>query len=182
MAGGTALALQIGHRVSLDFDFYTEKRFDAEKLRQKLRKEFQDVTLLQKAEDTLIVKIRNVAVSFFRYSYPLVFPPIAAVNGVYLASKQDIAAMKVIAISDRGAKRDFIDIYFLLKEFSFEEIFKFVKKKYPQFNIYVALRGLTYFADAEKAQRRRLYLFSSISWNEIKKFLVGEVKKFQKNA
>ncbi|TSC53277.1 MAG: hypothetical protein LiPW39_362 [Parcubacteria group bacterium LiPW_39] len=181
MAGGTALALQIGHRTSLDFDFYTNKSFDSAKLYQELRKRFGKVIFLQKAEDTLIVKLDEVAVSFFYYPYPIVFLS-AEIEGVPIASKQDIAAMKIIAISDRGTKRDFIDVYFLLKEFSLEEIFEFVKKKYPEFNIYVGLRGLTYFADAEKKQQRKLYLFKSVSWAEIKKFLIKEVRKFQKNA
>ncbi len=181
MAGGTALALQIGHRTSLDFDFYTNKNFDSAKLYQELRKRFEKATLLQKAEDTLIVKLDEVAVSFFYYPYPIVFLP-AEIEGVRIASKQDIAAMKIIAISDRGTRRDFVDIYFLMKEFSLKEIFEFVKKKYPEFNIYVGLRGLAYFADAEKKQQRKLYLFKSVSWVEIKKFLIKEVRKFQKNA
>ena len=88
--------------------------------------------------------------------------------------------MKIIAISDRGTKRDFIDIYFLLEEFSLKEILDFVKKKYPNFNIYVGLRGLTYFVDAEKKQKRRLYLFHSVFWSEVKKILIKEVKKYQK--
>ena len=181
MAGGTALALQIGHRTSLDFDFYTNKNFDSAKLYQELRKRFEKATLLQKADDTLIVKLDEVAASFFYYPYPIVFLP-AEIEGVRIASKQDIAAMKIIAISDRGTKRDFIDVYFLLKEFSLKEIFGFVKKKYPEFNIYVGLRGLAYFADAEKKQQRKLYLFKPVSWVEIKKFLIKEVRKFQKNA
>jgi len=181
MAGGTALALQIGHRTSLDFDFYTENKFVSEKIHQELRKRFNEVVLLQKSEETLIVKVDNVAISFFCYPYPLIHPEIRC-KEIYLASKEDIAAMKIIAISDRGAKRDFIDVYFLLKEFSLKEIFDFVKKKYPEFNIYVGLRGLAYFADAEKKQQRKLYLFRSVSWVEIKKFLIKEVRKFQKNA
>ena len=169
MAGGTALALQIGHRTSLDFDFYTEKKFDQEKLYQKLVENFREAVLLQKAEGTLIVKIDGVAASFFWYSYPLIYKALK-IAGVGLASKQDIAAMKIIAISDRGTRRDFVDLYFLMKEFSLKEIFNFVKRKYPGFNIYVALRGLTYFADAEKKQQRRLYLFRPVSWLGIKKF------------
>jgi len=181
LAGGTALALQIGHRTSLDFDFYTEKKFDPEKLHQKLREKFKETILLQKAEDTLIVNIKNVAISFFRYPYPLVYS-CPEIDGVLLASKQDIAAMKIIALSDRGTKRDFIDVYFLLKEFSLKKILEFTKKKYPQFNIYVGLRGLTYFVDAEKKQQRRLYLFQSVSWSKIKRFLIEEVRKYQKNV
>jgi len=178
LAGGTALALELNHRTSLDFDFYTKRKFDNKKLFQELEKKFKNTILIQKAEQTLIVKINEVEVSFFHYPYPLIFPSIK-LKGVNLASKEDIAAMKIIAISDRGTKRDFIDIYFLLEEFSLEEIFEFVKKKYPMFNIYVGLRGLTYFVDAEKAQKRRLYLIHFVSWNEVKKFLIKEVRKYQ---
>ena len=182
MAGGTALALQIEHRTSLDFDFYTKKKFDSEELHEELKKRFKQIILLTKEEDTLIVKINDVAVSFFRYAYPLIFPLIKENNLPYVVSKEDIAAMKTVAISDRGTKRDFIDIYFLLEEFSLKQIFAFVKKKYPDFNIYFGLRGLTYFADAEKKQKRRLYLFQYVSWPDIKKFLIEEVKKYQKEC
>ena len=182
LAGGTALALQIGHRTSMDFDFYTEKKFSLLKLQRLLEKKFKEAIVLQKAEGTLIMKIDGVANSFFQYPYPLIFPPIKYQNFPPLASKEDIAAMKVIAISDRGTKRDFIDIYFLLKEFSLEEIFNFIKKKYPNFNIYVGLRGLTYFVDAEKKQKRRLHLTHFVSWGKIKKFLIGEVKKYNKEC
>jgi hypothetical protein len=182
LAGGTGLALQIAHRTSLDFDFYTKKKFDSKKIFQSLEKKFKNVILLGKAEDTLIVKINDVAVSFFRYPYPLIFPTIEIKDLPPLASRQDISAMKVIAISDRGTKRDFIDIYFLLKEFSLKEIMDFVKKKYPNFNIYFGLRGLTYFVDAEKKQKRRLYLIHFVSWNKIKKFLIEKVKKYQKEC
>jgi len=178
LGGGTALALHLGHRTSLDFDFYSGKKFDNKKLLLKLEKKFKNIILIQKPEQTLIVKINEIEVSFFHYPYPLIFPPIK-LNQINIASKEDIAAMKIIALSDRGAKRDFIDVYFLLKEFSLEQIFEFVKKKYPMFNIYVGLRGLTYFTDAQKEQKRRLYLTHFVSWSEVKKFLIKEVKKYQ---
>lgn len=180
LAGGTALALQIGHRTSLDFDFYTKKSFDSKKLQHLLEKKLKKTILLQKDEDTLIVKINDMIVSFFKYTYPLIFPLIKQKKSPPIASKEDIAAMKIIAVSDRGAKRDFIDIYFLLQEFSLKKIISFVKKKYPNFNTYVALRGLTYFGDADKKQTRKLYLFYNTSWNTVKKFLINEVRKYQK--
>jgi len=182
LAGGTALALQIGHRTSLDFDFYIKKKFNSSELHKLLERKFKEVILLQKAEETLIVKVDSVAISFFQYPYSLIFPLIKYQNFPSLSSKEDIAAMKIIAISDRGTKRDFIDIYFLLEDFSLKEIFGFVKKKYPNFNIYVGLRGLTYFTDAEKRQKRKLYLFRSVFWNKVKKFLIEEVKKYQKEC
>lgn len=182
LAGRTSLALQIGHRASIDFDFYTEKKFDSKKLYQLIEKKFKNVTLVERAEDTLILRINNVVTSFFRYPYPLIFPLIKCEGFPPLASKEDVAAMKIIAISDRGTKRDFVDIYFLLKEFSLKEILNFVKKKYPNFNIYFGLRALTYFVDSEKRQKRKLYLTHFVSWNKIKKFLIEEVRKYQKEC
>ncbi len=181
MAGGTALALQLGHRTSLDFDFYTQKKFNNGHLLRELEKKFKTAILIETAEQTLIVKINEVEVSFFHYPYPLACP-FLDIEGVHLASKEDIAAMKIIAISERGTKRDFIDIYFLLKEFPVEKMFEFIKKKYPNFNIYVGLKGLTYFADAERKQKRRLYLFHYVSWAEVKKSLIKEVKNYQEKC
>ncbi|PIZ27754.1 hypothetical protein COY45_00770 [Candidatus Berkelbacteria bacterium CG_4_10_14_0_8_um_filter_42_34] len=178
MAGGTALALHLGHRTSLDFDFYTRKKFNNQSFLRELEKRFKTTILIETAEQTLIVRINEVEVSFFHYPYPLAYP-FLNIGRVSLASKEDIAAMKIIAVSDRGTKRDFIDIYFLLKEFSIEKMFGFIKKKYPNFNIYVGLRGLTYFADAEEKQKRRLYLFHFVSWTEVKRILIKEVKNYQ---
>ncbi len=180
LAGGTGLAMQIGHRTSLDFDFYSKKEFISGTLQRLLEKKFKDAVLLQKGEGTLIMKISGVAVSFSQYPYPLIFPAIEHRGFPPLASPEDISAMKIIAVSDRGTRRDFIDIYFLLKKLSLGEIFNFVKRKYPNFNIYVGLRGLTYFSDAEKKQQRRLCLFYYVSWNKIKESLIQEVKKYQK--
>ncbi|HUI28844.1 MAG TPA: nucleotidyl transferase AbiEii/AbiGii toxin family protein [Candidatus Acidoferrales bacterium] len=181
LAGGTALALQIGHRTSLDFDFYTKKDFDPDKLLKKLETRFEEVVLLQKDKGTLIVTVDKVAASFFQYQYQLI-KPLREVEGVKLASKEDIGAMKIVAVTGRGTERDFVDLYFLLREFSLDQILKFTKKKYPQFNIYVGLRSLTYFADAEKKQARKLRMLKPVSWNEVKKRIVEEVKRYQNHA
>jgi predicted nucleotidyltransferase component of viral defense system len=180
LAGGTALALQIGHRTSIDFDFYTQKKFNLDKLYANLKNKFKKISLLQKAEGTLFVKVNQTVISFFEYPYPLIFPPIEFNDLPPIASKEDIAAMKIIAISTRGTKRDFIDIYFLLKEFSLKEIFQFVKKKYSGFNPYVGLIGLTYFVDAEKEEKRKYFLIQKVSWKKIKEFLIKKAKEYEK--
>ncbi len=180
LAGGTALALQLGHRRSMDLDLYTQKDFDYKKLRGELENKFEEAIFIQGSEGTLIMKLDKVAVSFFYYPYSLIFPTIEFEDFPPIASMKDIAAMKLIAIADRGIKRDFYDIYFLLKEFSLEEIFKWVKRKYPRFNIYPAVRGLTYFEDAERKDfQRRLFLFKYISWSKVKKFLIEKTKEYK---
>jgi predicted nucleotidyltransferase component of viral defense system len=179
LAGGTALALQIGHRTSVDFDFYTEKKFDSRKLREEFDKRFKKVQEIYIAEDTLELNVDGVGMSFFRYPYKLI-RTCQEINGINLASKEDIAAMKIISISQRGRRRDFIDIYFLIKEFGFAQIIQFVKEKYPMFNIYVGLQGLTYFKDAdEDPEKGRFKLLKEVKWAEIKKFIIKEVKKFK---
>lgn len=179
LAGGTALALQIKHRTSLDFDFYTEKKFDFRKLREEFDQRFKEVQEIYIAEDTLGLSVDGVGVSFFRYPYEII-RPLKEIEGIRMVSREDIAAMKIISISQRGKRRDFIDIYFLIEEFGLGRIIEFVKEKYPMFNIYVGLQGLSYFKDAdEDPEKRRFRLLKKVRWSEIKKFIIKEVNKFK---
>ncbi|MBU3922861.1 nucleotidyl transferase AbiEii/AbiGii toxin family protein, partial [Patescibacteria group bacterium] len=118
LAGGTALALQLGHRTSKDFDFYSKKDFDSKKLYLDFKKEFsKDISEPIYSENTLEFKIGITDISFFKYPYNLI-GPFDNYKLLLLANIKDIAAMKVEAIIGRGTKRDFIDIYFLIKKFS----------------------------------------------------------------
>jgi len=175
LAGGTALALHIGHRISLDFDFYTEREFDARKLREKFDKEFKKVQETYIAEDTLGLEIDSIGMSFFKYPYPLI-KPLQKVENIYLASLEDIAAMKIIAISQRGKRRDFIDIYFLIEIFGLKKIIDITIKKYPMFNIYVGLQGLVYFKDADD-DIKKISLLKNVDWEEVKSYILKEVNK-----
>ena len=117
LGGGTALALQLGHRTSLDFDFYSPKKFDNRVLAQELNTVFAgtsdtDMPLAQ-LKDTFQGKIQGVNVSGFYYPYVLV-GELVDLAPLKLASLQDIAAMKVAAVIQRGKQRDFIDIYYLI--------------------------------------------------------------------
>lgn len=177
LAGGTALALQIKHRISLDFDFYTEQTFNPRKLREEFDEIFRKVHEIYVAEDTLGLEVDGIRISFFRYPYPLI-RPLQKVENIYVASLEDIAAMKIIAISQRGIKRDFIDIYFLIKKFGLKKIIKFTKEKYPMFNIYVGLQGLVYFKDAdEDLEKTRFRLLKNLNWSDVKNYILKEVKK-----
>ena len=179
LAGGTALALQIGHRDSLDFDFYTEKKFDSQKLREEFDKRFEKVQEIYIAEGTLGLEVDGIGVSFFKYPYPLI-RPLEKMESICLASKEDIAAMKIIAISQRGKRRDFVDIYFLITEFGLEKIVEFVKEKYPMFNIYVGLQGLVYFKDAdEDPEKGRFRLLKEVEWEGVKDYILKETNKIK---
>ena len=171
------MALQIGHRTSLDFDFYTQKKFDPLMLREEFDKRFKKVREIHVAEGTLILDVEGMELSFFKYPYKLV-KPCLKLEEVTMASMEDIAAMKILAISQRGLRRDFIDIYFLIQKFGLKKIIEFTKEKYSMFNIYVGLQGLTYFKDAdEDVEEKRFRLLKEINWERIKNYIIKEVNK-----
>lgn len=182
LAGGTAIALQFGHRTSKDLDFYTQKHFKNTGVIQEFKKIFgKEATQIKRAPDTLSLKIRQTDLSFFRYPYKLIRPfvPYLSVN---LASVEDILAMKIEAIIGRGTKRDFVDIYYGIKNFGLQKVLSFFQEKYPEiFNEQNCLHALMYFKDAEAPQkdRKRIYLFENIEWKNIKTHIAEEVKKYQ---
>lgn len=177
LAGGTALALHIGHLTSLDFDFYTEKPFDPSKLREEFDRVFKKVREIYIADDRLELEVNNIMISFFKYPYPLI-RPLEKLEGIDIASKEDIAAMKMIAFSQRGKRRDFIDIYFIIKEIGLKNILEFTKKKYPMFNIYVGLQGLVYFRDADNdLEKDRFRMLKDVRWQDIKNYILKEINK-----
>jgi len=168
LAGGTACALQIGHRISLDLDFFTDQEFSTNLVLNQLSK-LPGFKLDQTEKWTILGSFPKVKFSYFYYPYPLIkkTSPFSQIN---LASLEDIAAMKIAAICDRGSKRDFIDLYFLVKKFPLIEILKFYDKKYGKLsnNIYHIIRSLEYFVDAEEQKSPKMLI--PVSWEEIKTF------------
>lgn len=179
LAGGTACALQLGHRVSLDLDFFTEKEFNTEVVLSSLEK-LPGFKLDKTVKWTILGSFPKVKFSYFYYRYALIKKPTTFFK-IKIASLEDIAAMKIAAICDRGTKRDFIDLYFLIKKFSLEKIFKFYDQKYAKLsnNLFHIIKSLDYFEDAELQESPKMLI--SVSWDEVKKFLPNKLKLSPKN-
>jgi len=178
LAGGTGLALQLAHRRSIDFDFYRPGDFDPQRLYQALASRVRHARLVRSADGTLIARLNDVECSGFRYAYPLLKP---LVTNEYLAvaSLEDIAAMKLAAIIQRGTRRDYFDLYVLLERFSLKRILGLARKKYQGFNDYVALQALTYFEEAEHdPEEARLAPFVPMKWQHVKRSLERAVRDF----
>ena len=181
LAGGTALALQLGHRTSLDFDFYISKHFASAKLAADFIQRFGDeVTVNQQTEDSLKITIRNTWATFFYYPYELI-RGLRDFEGIRLASVEDIAAMKVIAIVQRGRKRDFFDIYYLIRNIGFERVIFHTLEKYPNYEVLLILKALNYFDDADKEKKdARVSVFDKkLTWKEVKQTITKEVRDYQ---
>lgn len=180
LAGGTALALQIGHRTSIDFDFYTQKHFDSAQLADDLERAFPSLGVDFQEENTLRLKVEETELSFFYYRYPLI-GELKGYQTLKLASEKDIGAMKITAIIQRGTKRDFIDIFYLLKRYQLDELINFTLKKYPEQQKIIMLKALTYFRDAEEEKYKRpISVFDpDFTWEKAKNKIIEEVRRYQ---
>jgi hypothetical protein len=178
LAGGTGLALQLGHRDSYDFDFFSEKNVDTEKLFLRIKEIFFGYNLVktQEEENTLSVTINsNIKLSFFTFPYKLIEK---LIEEPYLnvASIVDIACMKVSAITGRGTNKDYIDLYYILQKISLSELLKATNKKFPELDISLILKSLVYFDDVIEEPIRFKH-DKEISMQEVKRFLEESVKK-----
>lgn len=175
LAGGTALALHFGHRLSEDLDFFAEKLFNEEIVLQQIQA-VSGFSLVEKAPHTLHATISETKVTFLGYAYPILFP-LAHFVGVAVADPRDIACMKISAIASRGTKRDFIDFYVAVKRFGLRELLEMFGKKYAQthYNKLHLLKSLTFFEDAEKDPLP--HLLQPLSWEEVKQFFAREVPR-----
>ncbi len=179
LAGGTALALQLGHRQSIDLDWFSAKALNNDVLKSKLAK-LGDFELASEDKNTIHGSLRGVKVSFLNYPYGLLFPLVDFGN-VQLADERDIAAMKIDAVSARGSRKDFIDIYFLLRKYSLSELVGFFEKKYAglNYNKLHIIKSLGFFADAEKEPLP--VMLEAAKWDEVKKRILEETGKVLEN-
>ena len=175
LAGGTALALQLGHRKSIDLDWFSQKKVSISLLKRKLFP-LGKFKIESEDEDTLNCQLDNIRVSFFVYPYKLLFP-FKDFKGIKLADERDIGCMKIDTISSRGAKKDFIDLYFLLEKYSLKKLLDLFDKKYKgiQYNRFHILKSLIYFEQAEAEPIP--VMIKKASWSGVKNKLKQEVKK-----
>jgi hypothetical protein len=172
LVGGTSLALQYGHRDSIDLDFFGNQPIDEDLFLSKLSL-FGCVKLIKKSDNVLICSVNDIKVDLVSYPYTWI-GPVIHVNKVRLASDRDIAAMKLNAIAGRVSKKDFIDLYFILQRFSLNEVISFYNEKYPDGSLFMVLKSLSYFEDADLELSPKMYI--DVQWDEIKAFISEQLK------
>ena len=170
LAGGTAIALQIGHRTSIDIDLFTRSNFDIVYLIEHLESNYQ-FSLQYSHKNTLKGIIDGVFVDFLKHDYKHVTQPLIE-DSLKMLDKPDIAAMKVNTITTNGTRvKDFIDIYFLLKIFSFEEIIHYYSIKYNERNTFHAVKSLTYFKDIEEGEWPKMIIEAQLDLKEVQNYI-----------
>jgi hypothetical protein len=174
LVGGTGLALQYGHRKSIDIDLFGELKFDENELYTVL----SNIGNLQKlniTESIKVYRLDKIKLDIVDYPYKWLKEPIKE-NGFIIASDTDIAAMKLSAITNRGTKKDFIDLYYILQKFSLNEILGFYSKKFQDGNIFLLLKSLAYFEDADPEPMP--YMFEKLDWLQVKNKIKQAVSEY----
>jgi len=180
LVGGTALALQIGHRTSVDIDLFSDFSFDTGYVLENLSADF-GFTLFFSAANTVKGSIGGVQVDILAHRYPYISPLVIHDN-IAMLSTEDIIAMKLNAISISGQRvKDFIDIYYLLKSYSVSDMIGFYKKKYALFNEVNVLKSLVWFEDIDQSDWPVLIQNPELKWAEIKKKISLETQKYLRN-
>jgi hypothetical protein len=177
LAGGTALALLEGHRVSVDLDLFSPSFADPEAMQTMLTETHPDAVVTSMSPRTLYLQVHDTQVSLFGYSYPLVASLLRPDNSLLpIAGREDIAAMKLAAIASRGSRKDFIDLWLLATRYwPLSDCLELYRKKYVARDIGHVVRSLTYFDDADEEPPLRLLI--DVDWEEIKRELVVGVKE-----
>ena len=176
LAGGTGLALHLGHRYSEGLDLFGTEPFDPTGLAEALST-LGRVRVQQISADTLHLESNGLRISFLRAQTTFLFAG-TPYRGLTVADPQDIAVMKVIAIGGRGSRKDFVDLFFHLNGGgTLEGVFSLQSQRFQDvdFNTYHLLKSLVYFEDAEEEPMPQM--IRSAEWNSVREFLIAEVRR-----
>jgi len=179
LVGGTALALQLGHRVSVDLDFFGKFEVAFEDIENELLMNGSKIEPYNKSKNIKQLAVDGIKVDFVNYSYDWIDSDIEE-EGIKMASLKDIAAMKFSAIAGRGTKKDFVDIYFLLQHFTLQEMLNFYTIKYRYASLFPVMLSLSYFVDAEATPMPKM--LKKIEWSKIKKTVLKTIEAFDRKS
>ena len=178
LAGGTALALRLGHRRSIDLDFFSNVDTVSRATRQEILRSLvpSGAQAIEDTEGNLLLDVHGIHVGFFSYSYPLL-DPTEDVEGVAVAGIADIGLMKLDALISRGARKDFYDLYWIAQRIPLANLLEMGRKKYPYARDFewLAVEGLVYFDNAERDVQP--LLLEDVPWEEVKAFFRTEARR-----
>ncbi len=182
LAGGTALSLQMGHRRSVDFDFFSSTDEVDEKSRNEIIAQISSfpTQIIESVGGNLLMLVDGVRVGFFGYGYSLVGEPIRCEN-ILLASLHDIGLMKCDALISRGSRKDFYDLFFITRDIHFDDLLKLGEKKYPLFRDFplMVLESMLIFDNADRDVQPEL--FDDTPWDQVKQFFIEQAHLLSKN-
>ena len=183
LVGGTALSLQLGHRISYDIDLFTRENIDKEQVFDFLNRNYNGKYQIHNIQNIILqISINGIKIDLVKYDYDLIEDVIKE-EGIKYLGKKDISAMKLMAVANRGDQaKDFIDIYYLLKEITLNDMFEYYKIKYKQNDINPIKRSLIYFDDITESNWFSVKLLNEeINIEKIKQKIINEMNIYNKS-
>jgi predicted nucleotidyltransferase component of viral defense system len=178
LAGGTALALQMGHRKSIDIDLFSFDEVDMHEISLQLNEDYQDIVLRRTTKAFIFGTINGIKSDFVKHNKAILLKPLITIDKIRMYSVEDIAALKLNAVCGRGTKKDFYDIYLLLQHISLKNLLAYYEEKFQSDNSWMALKSLQYFEDAEENEPPEL-LIEFPTWELIKEFIIKTVNSYK---
>lgn len=177
LVGGTALALQLGHRMSIDLDFFGKFDVAFEEVESELMMNGFKIDPYNKSKNIKQLAVDGVKVDFVNYRYDWIDDMIEE-DGIKMAGLKDIAAMKLSAVPGRGTKKDFVDIYFLLQHFTLKEMLDLYVSKYTDDSLFPVMLSLSYFVDAEITPMPEMLI--PVQWHDVKATIREAIEAFDR--
>lgn len=166
LAEGTGLALQLGHRLSIDIDLFSSETLNFNQvIKEASEKCSQAVKVLSQSDVVLTSNIAGIKVEIVNYPYPFLHQPIEE-DGIRVADIRDIGVMKLSAIASRGSKKDFVDLHVLLEKLSLGELIRTFATKHPNVDLFHIYKSLAYFDDAESTPMPKMLI--PLTWDQVK--------------
>ena len=179
LAGGTNLSLRLGHRISVDIDLFTNLPFNKEVVRETIIDAFKTVTIIDESKQSIACIINGIKTDLLLHAYP-VLAPIDLIDGIRMQSLHDVTAMKLNAVNNRGAKKDFWDIAALLSHFTVAEMLELYRQKYQANDLGMIVRSMTYFEDAE--MQADPIALDNTTWLSVKESIQSAVASFVRST
>jgi hypothetical protein len=182
LVGGTALALYLGHRISLDIDLFSDFNFDVSQMIELIQYDYP-LQIYNTSTNTIKGSINRINIDIIAHRYPSLNEPIVE-DGIRIMSEPDIIAMKLNAISTSGQRsKDFIDIYFVLEEqrYGMADMIRFYQMKYNQEGDMHVLKSLVYFEDVDLSEWPVIIKAPKLKWSAVTARLEKEVLRFIEN-
>ena len=177
LVGGTALALQLGHRMSIDLDFFGKFDVAFEEVESELMMNGFKIDPYNKSKNIKQLAVDGVKVDFVNYRYDWIDDMIEE-GGIKMAGLKDIAAIKLSAVTGRGTKKDFVDIYFLLQHFTLKEMLDLYVSKYTDGSLFPVMLSLSYFVDAEITPMPEMLI--PVQWHDVKATIREAIEAFDR--
>ena len=178
LVGGTALALRIGHRESIDIDLFRVSNFDSSKLADHFRENY-DARITMQSGNSLKINLEGIDCDLVTHNYPFVKPP-ETIQGIRMMSLEDIAAMKMNAIVNSGQRlKDFIDVHYLLKDMTCEQLLDHYCSKYPNVDANMGRSSLLYHQDIN-FKVAVVLKDKTIGWKDMEKSITQSVRQYDK--